>query len=36
MSFLAAFKIGCAQNLKVETHFEFMGEKFVMCFINGP
>jgi hypothetical protein len=32
--FLAALKIACAQNLKVETHFEFMDKKFVMCFIN--
>jgi hypothetical protein len=25
------------QNLKVQNaDFEFMGEKFVMCFMNGP
>jgi hypothetical protein len=22
--------------VKFKTHFEFMGEKFVVCFINGP
>jgi hypothetical protein len=28
--FLAALKIACAQNLKVETHFEFM-DKNLLC-----